>query len=101
MCEHLPILGNLYAGCFCLYCSARLARIDADEDGQLFLEREERGTERRYVAVIHKDQQRPVTKVNLEQGRASLRFRGETDSTLVESTKLLGAFQNVEEVLEF
>jgi hypothetical protein len=94
MCEHAPLLDKSYPGCFCIYCGANVAKIEADEYGQIFLEPTERGAERRYVAVIHKDQQRAVESVNMEQGRVRIRFKGDADSTQTDSTRLLSAFQD-------
>jgi len=100
MCEHAPLLGKSYPGCFCVYCGAKIADIKADGHGQIFLEPIERAGERRYVAVIHKDQQRVVENVSLEQGRARILFKGDGDATQIEATILLSAFQDGEEEKE-
>jgi hypothetical protein len=100
MCEHIPILDKSYPGCFCIYCGARIANIEADEYGQLFRESLEREAARRYVAVIHKDQQRVVERLSLDQGRAGIRFKGDADSTAVNVTDLLSAFQDGEDERE-
>jgi hypothetical protein len=94
MCEHTPILDKLYPGCFCIYCGVRIANIEADEYGQIYREGLEREAARRYVAIIHKDQQRVVERLNLDQGRASIRFKGDSDPTNVNVTDLLSAFQD-------
>lgn len=96
MCEHLPIKDKPYPGFFCVYCGKPVARLEADEYGQIYLESIERGTERRYVAVIHKGQQRPVEHATLEGGRANLRFKGDADAVTVEPTRLISAFQDSE-----
>lgn len=96
MCEHSAILGNNYPGRYCIYCCAEVARINADEFGQIYLEREGR---RKYVAVIHKERQRAVEGFTLDQGRPRITFKGDGEPTLVDTTTLLDAFQDRAEVL--
>lgn len=95
-CEHNPILGDAYPGRYCIYCGVEVARINADEHGQIYLERDGR---RKYVAAIHKDRQRAVEGLTLDQGRPRIAFRGDGDPTPVDMTTLLSAFQARDEVL--
>jgi hypothetical protein len=95
MCEHLPIKDKPYPGFYCVYCGKLVARLGA-EDGQIYLESIERGAERRYVAVIHKGQQRPVEHATLEEKGASVRFKDDVDTVTVEATPLVMAFQDSE-----
>ena len=96
MCEHLDQLHDSYPGCFCIYCGEPVAVIEADEYGQLYHQRIERDKPRRYVAVIHKDQQRAVASLTLDTGRVSLLFKGDNEPTKLEASLLLSAFQDGE-----
>jgi hypothetical protein len=95
-CEHSAILGDAYPGRFCIYCRAEVAKINADEHGQIYLERDGR---RKYVAAIHKDRQRAAEGLTLDQGRPRITFKGDGDPTPVDMTTLLSAFQDHDEVL--
>ena len=96
-CDHASNLGDNYPGCFCIYCGRQVARIDADGYGHIYLE-SELGSN--YLAVIHKNRQRAVEGMTLDQGRPRITFKGDSAPTQVDTTSLISAFQDEEEVLK-
>jgi len=96
-CDHTSNLGASYPGCYCIYCGRQVGKIDADGYGQVYLERE---LGPKYIAVIHKNRQRPVDRLVLDQGKLRITFKGDSEPTPVDTTALISAFQDEEEVLK-
>lgn len=97
MCEHSG-LGPHYPGRYCIYCGREIATVRL-EDGQIALYYDpQTRTAPRYVAVIFRNQQRPVTR--LEPSQSGMRLFLDDDRDVeVNIAQLIMAFQDSEEVL--
>ncbi|MEM4202609.1 MAG: hypothetical protein QXS54_00930 [Candidatus Methanomethylicaceae archaeon] len=99
MCGHVFGLGPHYPGRYCIYCGREIATVRL-EDGQIALYDPQTETARRYVAVIFRSQQRPVTRLELGPSQSRMRlFLDDGRGIEVDIAQLIMAFQDSEEVL--
>ncbi|MEO0249405.1 MAG: hypothetical protein ABIN58_07655 [candidate division WOR-3 bacterium] len=98
MCEHVSKLGPSYPGRYCIYCGREIALVEL-ENGQIILRDLQTDKARRYVAVIHRSQQKPVEWLELGPSQSRIRFLGDGKEIDVDTAQLIMAFQGAEEVL--
>jgi hypothetical protein len=95
MCEHISNLGPNYPGRYCIYCRQEIAQIES-EGGQIVL----RGDRiRKYLAVIHKGQQKRVEGIVPGAPRSRIRFSDGGQEMELDTARVILAFQDPEEVL--
>lgn len=96
-CEHVSKLSakSPYPGRFCIYCGKEIARIE-ERDGQLVLISE---NAEKYVAVIHKNEQKVVEGINVALAKPLIRFKNEAEEIPFDVSALITSFQKPGEVL--
>lgn len=96
-CEHISRLSQKspYPGRFCIYCGKEIARIE-ERDGQLVLISE---SAEKYVAVIHKNEQKVVEWIDIAPSKPLIRFKDEAEEIPFDVSALITSFQKPGEVL--
>jgi hypothetical protein len=94
-CDHISKLGPDYPGRYCIYCGMEVAQIEV-EDGQLVLKGENK---RKYLAVVYKQQQKPVAWIDVASSRPLMRFMEDEREVEFKVSSLITSFQEKEEVL--
>jgi hypothetical protein len=98
MCEHISNLGPSYPGCYCIYCGQDIAQIESEE-GQIVLKDLRGDRIRKYLAVIHKGQQKRVEEIVPGAPRSRIRFSDGGQEMELDTARVILAFQDSEEVL--